>query len=156
MNNADPKQYSLEQELFLFISFQDGADNGLVLPQNNFAGSILLARLLESKLEAADQLLQPSIFCGPLNHSTYLCPVISVHESTKIICALLEKIGLLPLARIYRFDTSELIYRNLFPASGHDIQFDEFRRTVDAYGDLAISAVKQITEKAKQFAEQHQ
>lgn len=152
MNSTDPKISALGQELFLFIRFPEISGGNPMFPENNFVGGILLWQLLDFKLESAGQLLAPVSFTGPLNLGSYLCTVASVPQSVSIICDLLKKNGLIHVSNIYRFDASELIYRNMFPPGGRDIQADEIRSQIN----VSHSLTKQLNGKLEQFFEPHQ
>jgi hypothetical protein len=132
--------------LVLFMDVFEIKECELTMPKNNFAGAFILRELLNSKLEAAGQLLEPMILAGSLNHNVACGAVRDVFESDRIVRAVLEKIDFLPFARIYRFDSSELIYRSLFPANGEDIQFKQLENQFAAIKAAAMPAIARAQE----------
>ena len=112
MDNSTP---TYGHELAIFLEILDPVRIGFFLPANNFIGGQILSELLNSKLSAAGQLMQPMLLSGPLNQICGRGHVRDASESSRIIRATLEKVTLEKFAKIYRFDTDELIYRCLFP-----------------------------------------
>lgn len=146
MNYHNPSLAS--QPLFVSINIPETAEAHLCLPQNNWIGSSLLSQLLDTTLEAAGQSLQPTKPCGSLNHSLYLCDVRDAHEAAKVVRAALASVLLLPFALIYRYDESELICRNLFPAPGQDATLDDLLRKLAAIQDSVPANLKQLFESS--------
>jgi len=135
---------NLCKSLFLLINLQEDALTDLISPRNNFVGSLLLVALLDSKLAAAGQLVKSTNFAGPLNHSSYIVNVGDMRESAKLVYALLEKAGLNHCARLYQFDPSELIFRNIFPAAGQDILFEDFKSLAETFGALSTAMADEM------------
>jgi len=130
--------------LFLLINLREGAETDLFYPGNNFIATPLLAQLLDAEFAAAGQLEAPTNFCGPLNHSHFISQVSDVQESAKLVYALLEKTALNHIARLYRFDTSELFCRSLFPAAGQDILFEDLKSRAETFSAMGIAVADQL------------
>ncbi len=89
-----------------------------VYPEANFVGTVLLASLLDSFLEAGGQLCSATAYSGHLNLSVFACFVQDHNAAAKIICQALTKNFLSAGARMFRFDESEGILRCIWPATG--------------------------------------
>jgi hypothetical protein len=134
------------RELVLFMDIFETAESDLLFPKNNFAGGYILCALLNSKLQAAGQLLRPMVLAGCLNHNIACGAVRDVFESARIVHATLEMLDLSDFARIYRFDASELIYRSLFPACGEAIKFEHFQNRLNGIQSSAAPVIARLQE----------
>ena len=115
----------------LLVAFHvaDTEANHLIFPENNLIGAILLARLLNAKLEAAGELFRPGDCRGVLNHLLFRFAVRDVHASAEIVrTAALPEIPL----NIFRYDESEGIYRRLFSTNFKDLQLTEVETAIAA------------------------
>jgi len=138
MNTELPINSSLAERLFLTIDFGAAAPvPSLPFPKNNLVGALLLAQLVEAKLEAGSQLIIPVAFVGPLNKSIFVCTVADWRLAMEIILAVLDKVALRSLARLYRVDSGELILRQVLPGAGQDIL------PADFFSDVSSVLIKQ-------------
>jgi len=154
--SADTTEDTQADKLILATEFIDALMSGGGFPANNTIGTILLAQLLDSVLEAAGQLLSPTIFMGPLNQCFCQCYVRDMNESARVICQMLEKSPLKSGVRLLRFDKSEGVLRCVWPAAGDVVNKDEIlnkMRAVSGWTDSAIVRMEQwsqLLEKLKQ------
>jgi hypothetical protein len=102
----------------------------LAWPDNNFIATPILARLLDSILESSGQLVSPTLYGGPLNHSLYMCGVRDVNAAAKTIWQVLGEISLPGGAKIFRFDDAEGILRCIFPAGGDRASYTELLQKI--------------------------
>jgi hypothetical protein len=100
------------------------------IPDNNFIATPILARLLDAILESSGQLVSPTIFGGPLNHSLYMSSVRDVNAAAKTIWPVLGKTSLAGGAKIFRFDDAEGILRCIYPAGGDRANYTELLQKV--------------------------
>ena len=121
----------------------------LLLPDNNFIGTRILARLLDLRLETDGQLIAPANFSGPLNSCVLVFGVRGVHESARVASLVLEESMLHKYAQIYRWDESELICRSLFPAKGQDIKINNIQLKIQSAGTQLDLIHRQIAEFLK-------
>ena len=130
------------QTLILFVNQPEDFQTSLALPANNLIGTRLLALLLEITLDAAGQLAAPIGWGGPFNYSNVICQVSDVQESAKLVVALLEKVELRSVARLYRPDFSELICRSIYPRGGKDILFEDLETQSEICDALGMALVE--------------
>jgi len=130
--------------LFLTLRIPALPEFGPMLPQSNFIGTTILAKLLDAKLEEACQASEAAGFTGPLNCAVLVFTVRQAHESARIIAANLAKLHLIACAKIYRWDAGELILRHLFPANGQDIKKEELDAICETCAEQTNAAINQI------------
>ena len=117
------------RSLIVAISFADDTPDELSCPKNNLIGTVLLHSLLGFELERAGLLEQPdspaNLMSGPLNHSLFLFRVTDAHTAARAVMQLLENVSLNTVARIYRWDVGEGVWRCVLPANGDAVDARE-------------------------------
>lgn len=122
--------------LFLFLEFNQSQPTDKIpisehfRPDNNFIATPILTRLLNAILESSGQLVSPTIFGGPLNHSLYMSSVRDVNAAAKTIWPVLQELLLAEGAKIFRFDDAEGILRCIYPAGGDRANYTELLQKV--------------------------
>jgi hypothetical protein len=128
----------------------------LILPEQNFIATGILAGLLDAVLEAAGELVSPTHFVGPFNHSIYMCDVHDINAAAKTLWPVLEKHLLASGAKILRFDEKEKIWRCVLPACGDIYAWDDLIQKMRAGEDLATASMARANEVARLIANMQQ
>jgi hypothetical protein len=121
----------------------------LGLPDGNFIATPILSRLLDATLAAAGELVSPTTFTGPLNHSFCMCNVRDANAAAKTIWSLLGEISLARGAKIFRFCNAEGMLRCVYPAAGDAASLDDLMLKVLTADNLTHTATAQINERKR-------
>jgi hypothetical protein len=117
----------------------------LTLPDQNFIATPILSRLLDATLAAAGELVSPTIFSGPLNHSFFVCNVRDVNAAAKTIWSLLGETSLAGGAKIFRFCNAEGILRCVYPTGGDAASLRELILKVLIADNLTDAALASLS-----------
>jgi hypothetical protein len=100
----------------------------LAWPDNNFSATLILARLLDAILKSAGELVSPTLFSGPLNHSFYTCDVRDGYAAAKTIWRVLGEISLTRGVKIFCLCNAEDLLMCLYPEAGDAASLDDLMR----------------------------
>jgi hypothetical protein len=126
-------------------------------PAGNTIGFIILMHYLESYFKAEGLADGAIPGAGELNHCFFLFSAKATPEAIAALRSALKKMGLLLFARIYQFDTAELVLRCIMPEGGAPVSLESvpegFNRCIQHAEDSNNKKIALLTEIIRRLRE---